>query len=509
MNQKLVEKIKESLAAVLPVTGVVLLLSITITPMPLSTLAMFLTGAVLLILGMGLFTLGADMAMMPIGEKVGVQLTKTTKLWLIALSCFIIGVIITIAEPDLTVLAQQTPGVPNMVLILCVAVGVGIFLVLAFLRSLFSWNLNWILIACYTVVFVLAFFVPKRFLAVAFDSGGVTTGPITVPFIMALGVGLATVGKSEKAGEENNFGLIALCSVGPILWVLILGMLYDSAGGSYTPLSIPHVFTTRDLWMKFQPAFHDYGEEVLAALAPVIAFFVIFQIFFLKMRRNALVRILVGIVYTFLGLTLFLTGVNVGFMPAGYTLGTMLAGLEFKWILVPLGMLIGYFIVKAEPAVAVLNKQVEDITEGVISQSTMMKGLSIGMAVSVGLAMLRVLTGVSIMWILIPGYFIALGLAFVVPRIFTAVAFDSGGVASGPMTATFLLPFAMGACDAVGGDILMDAFGIVAMVAMTPLIIIQLIGLLYRIRTAHNERVAITIAEEEIIDLTIKEEMPA
>ena len=505
----LAEKIKESLAAVLPVTGIVLLLSITVTPMPLSTMAMFLTGAVLLIVGMGLFTLGADMAMMPIGEKVGVQLTKTTKLWLIALSCFVIGVIITIAEPDLTVLAQQTPGVPNIVLILCVAVGVGLFLVLAFLRSLFSWNLNWILIACYIIVFTLACFVPRKFLAVAFDSGGVTTGPITVPFIMALGVGLATVGKSDKAGEENNFGLIALCSVGPILSVLLLGMVYGSSEGNYTPLSIPFVETTRDLWLQFRPGLGEYGHEVLLALAPVIVFFIIFQLFFLKMRRNALVRIIVGIVYTFLGLTLFLAGVNIGFMPAGYTLGTQLAGLEYNWILIPLGMLIGYFIVKAEPAVAVLNKQVEDITEGVISQKMMMTGLSVGMACSVGLAMLRVLTGVNILWILVPGYAIALGLAFVVPKIFTAVAFDSGGVASGPMTATFLLPFAMGACDAVGGEILSDAFGIVAMVAMTPLIIIQLIGLVYRIRTAHSERVAIAMAEEEIIDLTIKEEMHA
>lgn len=508
MSRKLKEKIKESLAAVLPVTAIVILLCITVTPMPLTTLSMFLVGAFLLIIGMGLFTLGADMAMMPIGEKVGVQLTKTNKLGLIALSCFVIGMIITIAEPDLSVLAGQTPGVPDMVLILCVAVGVGLFLVMAFLRSLFGWNLNRILIGCYIVVFALAFFVPRDFLAVAFDAGGVTTGPITVPFIMALGVGLASVGKNEKGGEENNFGLIALCSIGPILSVLILGMVYGSSGGSYTPLRIPEVSSTRELWLQFQPAFLEYAIEVASALAPILIFFVIFQIFFLKLRRVQLMRIIVGMIYTFIGLTLFLTGVNVGFMPAGYTLGTMLAGLDYSWILVPLGMLIGFFIVKAEPAVVVLNKQVEDITEGVISQKVMMTGLSIGMAISVGLAMLRVLTGLPLLYILIPGYVIALGLSFAVPKIFTSIAFDSGGVASGPMTATFLLPFAMGACDAVGGNILTDAFGIVAMVAMTPLIIIQIIGLLYRIRTAHNNKPQPAYAEDEIIDLTIKEDEP-
>ena len=509
MNRKLKEKIMESLAAVLPVTVIVLLLSVTLTPIPLATVSLFLVGAVLLILGMGLFTLGADMAMMPIGEKVGAQLTRTNRLGLIALSCFVIGVIITIAEPDLSVLASQTPGVPDMVLILCVAGGVGLFLVLAFLRSLFGWDLSRILIVCYAAVFLIAFFVPRDFLAVAFDAGGVTTGPITVPFIMALGVGLAAVGKSGKSGEENNFGLIALCSVGPILSVLILGMVYGASGGSYTPLTIPALTTTRELWLQFQPAFLEYAKDVATALAPILLFFLIFQIFFLKLRRVQLLRILVGIVYTFVGLTLFLTGVNVGFMPAGYTLGAMLAGLPIRWILVPLGMLIGFFIVKAEPAVVVLNKQVETVTEGVISQKMMMTGLSVGMAISVGLSMVRVLTGISVLYFLIPGYLIALALTFAVPKVFTSIAFDSGGVASGPMTATFLLPFAMGACDAVGGSILTDAFGIVAMVAMTPLIIIQLIGLLYRIRTARARGPQPVFEQEEIIELDWREEVPA
>ena len=297
--------------------------------------------------------------------------------------------------------------------------------------------------------------------------------------------------------------------MGPILSVLILGMVYGASGGSYTPLTIPEVPTTRELWLQFQPAFLQYAREVAAALAPILLFFLIFQIFFLKLRRVHLLRILVGIVYTFTGLTLFLTGVNVGFMPAGYTLGAMLAGLDINWILVPLGMLIGFFIVKAEPAVAVLNKQVETVTEGVISQKMMMSGLSVGMAISVGLSMVRVLTGLPVLWLLIPGYLIALGLTFVVPKVFTSIAFDSGGVASGPMTATFLLPFAMGACDAVGGSILTDAFGIVAMVAMTPLIIIQLIGLLYRIRTAHAHGPQPVYEQEEIIELDWNEEVSA
>lgn len=505
MNQKLKLKILESLQAVVPITLIVLALGMTIVPMTLSTLLLFLAGAVFLIVGMGFFTLGADMAMMSIGEQVGTQLTRSKKLWLIVAACFVIGIVITVAEPDLQVLARQTPAVPDLVLILTVAVGVGFFLVLSFLRILFAWNLSWLLIGFSAAVFLLAAFVPDAFLAVAFDSGGVTTGPITVPFILALGLGLTAV-RADKNADNDSFGLVALCSIGPILSVLILGLIYDPQGGSYTPLSLPQLSHTRELWLTFGRALPDYLREVLLALAPILAFFLLFQLFFLKLRRRPLVKILVGMLYTFIGLTLFLAGVNIGFMPAGHAIGKQLAGLPVRWLLVPLGMLIGYYIVKAEPAVVVLNKQVEDITGGAISQKMMMSGLSVGMAISLGLSMVRVLTGISLMWFLVPGYLIALGLSFFVPQIFTAIAFDSGGVASGPMTATFLLPFAMGACEAVGGNILTDAFGVVAMVAMTPLITIQLIGFVYRWKTKRAPAVPPernTPPEEEIIEFGV------
>lgn len=504
MNKKLKEKIAESLSCVLPVTCIVLLLGITVTPLPPEPLLLFLAGAAFLIVGMGFFTLGADMAMMPIGERVGAQLTKSGRLPVITVACFIIGAIITMAEPDLKVLAGQTPAVPDLVLIGAVAAGVGVFLALAFLRSLFGWSLSRILLVCYGILFVLSAFVPGDFLAVAFDSGGVTTGPITVPFIMALGVGLASLGRSSKNGG-NSFGLVALCSIGPILSVMLLGMTGDSSAGSYTPLVIPAISNSQDLWLVFQHQLPAYAWEVFIALFPILLFFIIFQIIFLKMRRRQVAKILVGMLYSYIGLTLFLTGVNVGFMPAGSYLGNMLATLSYRWILVPVAMVIGFYIVKAEPAVQVLNKQVEEVTGGSISQRTMMTGLSAGMAISLGLSMVRVLTGLHLMWLLVPGYALALGLSFVVPPIFTSIAFDSGGVASGPMTATFLLPFAMGASEAVGGSILTDAFGIVAMVAMTPLITIQLIGLVYKWDTASAKRAPACqppCDEQEFIELS-------
>ena len=450
--------------------------------METGTLLVFLTGAVLLIVGMGFFQLGAEMSMTPLGQGVGGQLFKTRNLALIIIVSFFMGTFITIAEPDLQVLAQQVPSVPNMTLIVFVAFCVGIFLVAALFRMLFSISLPRMLLFFYVIVFVLAFFVPDSFLAVAFDSGGVTTGPMTVPFIMALGIGISSI-RGDRHAADDSFGLVALCSIGPILAVLLLSLIFHVDGSTYEAAALPEISNSVELWHLFLVSFPHYMQEIAVSLLPIVLFFAIFQVTVLKITGRTLVRIGVGLVYTYLGLVLFLTGANVGFMPAGSYLGTVLAGLNYRWILVPIGMIIGFFIVKAEPAVYVLNRQVEEITDGAISASAMGASLSAGVAFSVGIAMVRVLTGVSILWFLIPGYAIALSLSLVVPKIFTAIAFDSGGVASGPMTATFLLPLAQGACIAVGGDIVKDAFGVVAMVAMTPLITIQILGVIYKLRS--------------------------
>ena len=478
------EKLKEALTAVSPTIGIVLLLSFTIAPIPPSILLLLLFGAVLLIIGMMFFTLGAELAMTPVGEKIGTRIANSRNLGIVLLLCFLLGFIITISEPDLQVLAEQVPSVPNAVLILAVAVGVGFFLMIAMLRMLFSKTLRSLLILFYFLVFVLAFFVQDDFLAVAFDSGGVTTGPMTVPFIMALGGGFAAV-RSDKHAEDDSFGLVSLCSIGPILAVLLLGLLYHPESTGYAGSEIPVIRDSVELWRYFAAGLPKYIEEIAVSLLPIILFFAVFQMISLKMRGRPLKKIVIGMVYTYVGLVLFLTGVNVGFMPAGNYLGAMIAGLSYRWVLIPIGMVIGYFIVKAEPAVYVLKEQVEEITSGAISGEAMGLSLSLGVSVSIGLAMIRVLTGISIFWFILPGYLIALALSFFVPKIFTAIAFDSGGVASGPMTATFLLPFAMGACEAVGGNIVQDAFGVVAMVAMTPLITIQIMGAVYKYRFAH------------------------
>ena len=499
-NKQLAEKTRESMASVLPVTAIVFLLSITAAPLEPGTLVLFLFGAILLIAGMGFFTLGVDMSMIPMGEGMGTALSQARHPLLPLLIYFLLGVLTTMAEPDLQVLAGQVPAIDTQVLVVTVAVGVGLFLAAAALRVRRGIPLRRLLLACYALVFLLAALVPGELVPVSFDSGGVTTGPITVPFLMSLGLGLASA-RSDADAASDSFGLISLCSIGPILSVLVLGAVYGL--DEVVPSSAPtlQVSTTADAARRFLDALPEYAHEVAVALLPIAGVFAVFQLAARRFKGSQLLRIGLGLLYAYVGLVLFLCGVNVGFMPAGQLIGASVASGAHRWLLVPIGMLIGFYIVKAEPAVAVLTKQVEEVSNGAISHRAMGRALSIGVCVSVGLAMVRVLTGLNILWLLVPGYAVSLGLTFFVPPIFTGIAFDSGGVASGPMTATFLLPFAMGACSALGGSIMTDAFGTVAMVAMTPLVTIQAMGLYSQLRHKlarrrllyHMERVEDTV----------------
>lgn len=488
------------MASVLPITGIVLILSILIVPMEIGTLALFLTGAVFLIVGMGFFQLGAEMAMTPLGQGVGARLVKGKSVLIVAGICFLMGAVITISEPDLQVLANQVASIPNQVLIWTVAAGVGIFTVAAVLRILFHISLAKMLMVLYILLFLLSIPAPSEFVAVAFDAGGVTTGPMTVPFIMAIGIGLSSA-RSDKDGQSDSFGFIALCSIGPIMMVMLLGIFYHPTDAVYTAIEVTEVETTRDVAKIFVQSLPQYMEEVLISILPVAGVFLLFQILTRHFHRRQAIRMCVGMIYTVIGLILFLTGVNVGFAPVGNLLGSGISSGIYKWLLIPIGILIGYYIVKAEPAVQVLNHQVEEITGGTVSHTMMNAALSIGVSAAVGLAMMRVLTGLSIYWIVVPGYIIALILSRFVPPVFVGIAFDSGGVASGPMTSTFLLPLAMGACTAIGGNVVTDAFGIVALVALAPLIAIQIMGIFYSLKLKTDKKAAEEISDDIIVEL--------
>ncbi|MBR2353348.1 MAG: DUF1538 domain-containing protein [Clostridia bacterium] len=509
LKKQLLEKFKEALFSVLPVSIIVLILSfIMVKDNLLEFITLFVIGTVLLVLGMTFFTLGADVSMMRIGQSIGSHITKSRKLWFVALICFILGVIVTIAEPDLRVLAENVPIVKTSVMIWAVAIGVGLFLMVSFFRVYLQIRLSYILIAMYVLAFVLAAspLIHPDFVASAFDSGGVTTGPITVPFIMALGVGLASV-RGDKTSNEDSFGLVALCSIGPILTVLILGVFGDTSSIEAGPESTVIYQSVWEVLLAYVRAIPHYIEEVAVALSAIVAFFLAFQLISLRLPWDEVAKIGVGMLYTFLGLVLFLTGVNIGFMPVGTFIGQTLGDSTLSWLLIPIGALIGWFIVSAEPAVHVLKQQVEDVTEGAIRGKSVGFALAIGVSLSVALALLRVLTGLEIWWILVPGYLFSLVMTFFVPPIFTSIAFDAGGVASGPMTATFLLPLSLGACAAVGGNPLTDAFGLVAFVAMTPLVTIQLLGLIGKLKALHASRVSVgqLVLSDEIIELNFEE----
>ena len=501
--RELLVKIKEALISVLPVALIVIILNFTpLVNLSSKELMVFIVCAIFLIIGIGLFNLGADLAMTPMGEHVGSGITKSKNLVLLLSICFALGVLITVAEPDLSVLAQQ---VGSNILILFVGIGVGLFLLISVLKIVFKRNLASLLMYFYMLLFALALLLiaidPEnaKLIPLSFDSGGVTTGPITVPFIMALGVGIAaTIG--GKRSNENSFGLIALCSVGPILAVVILSFI---SGGNINEPNLNDYLIADNLLLALVLTMWKVTKEVTLALGLVVAFFFIIKFIFLKLPRKKIYQILFGVLFTYIGLIVFLTSVNIGFMPIGFKMGQELAKISPIAITI-FGFILGLVVVLAEPAVHVLKNQVEEITAGTVSKKSMMIALSIGVGISICLSMIRIIFGFSILYYLIPGYLISLGLSFFVPRMYTAIAFDSGGVASGPLTSTFILPFAIGACVSLNGNILADAFGIVAMVAMTPLITIQLLGFKAVVHTAMKEKIAmrriLTEDDDKIID---------
>jgi hypothetical protein len=471
LNKILLEKIKDSLQSILPMTIIILIICL-IFGTQASDIGEFLIGAFMLIIGLILFTLGATGSMMPLAENIGSYITRKRKLWFLILIGFLIGFMITISEPAILVLSEQFNKESPLIFILIVAFGVGIFVVVALLRIIFQIKLSYIFIGFYSLIFIIAFvlnFVNPSYVPVAFDSGGATTGPMAVPFIMALGLGVS-LSRGDSRSEDDSFGLVGVASIGPILAIMISGLFLS------TPTESPS--ETFTLWGFLG----KYLIEVGIAIIPFLIFFFIFNFLVFHFPKKKVIRILISFLYTYIGLALFLAGANAGFVSIGDYLGKAFGELKNNWLLVPAGMLFGAVIVLAEPSVIVLNKQVEEVTSGAISRRAMMISMSVGVSMAIGLACIRVLTGINILWFLVPAYGIALILLFFVPQVFSAIAFDSGGAVSGAMTSTFLVPFVIGAATILGTNVLTDAFGLVAFVAMAPLVTIQVMGLIYHIK---------------------------
>ncbi len=500
--ETLIEKIKEACMSVLPIALIILLLSFTVCPLPNGIFIAFVVGTCLLVVGLGLFSLGAELSMERIGSHIGANLTKSRNIPIIAIISLIVGVLITISEPDLHVLAGYT-GEQKFAFILAVAAGLGAFLVIAVMRIIFNVKFKYILAGGYGIIIALAiasYIIDPKFLAIAFDAGGVTTGAMSVPFVMSIGAGIAAI--SSQNEDDSSFGLMSVCSIGPIISVLIMGLCGGFENIFYTPHSTPTFGDSQEMGLAFLSAIPTIVKDVLMGLLPIIIFFLIYQLFTVRVQKKEMAQIFIGALYTFLGMLLFLVGVNVGFMPVGSYLGSSFGNMGvWAWIVIPIGAVIGFCMTYAEPAVGVLNKQVEEATQGAIPPKVIPMAMAIGVATASGLAMVRALTSVGILPFLVIGYIVAVLLAFVCPGLFTSIAFDAGGVASGVMAATFMLPLAIGICEARGAadSVMIDAFGTIALIAMAPPISIQIVGVMYKLKLKHSGAVESVDTEDTIV----------
>lgn len=492
------EKIKESLFSVLPIILLVLLINFTVLPSDTSVLINFFVGAVFIVLGMAIFLYGVESGITPIGNLLGASVKKIqSKIWIIVLAGIMLGFFISIAEPDLHILAGQVSDVTannidKLSIIVVVSIGIALLFSFGLIRILYDFPLYIILTVLYLIILVLSFFSPPQFMIIAFDSSGATTGALTVPFLLAVATGVASLKKDAKAAEKDSFGLIAIVSSGAIIAVMLMAIITQQEMVA-SCVNIESGNSTDILKSVFHTLI-DKTKDGLLAFSPLLIIFLIFQKISFHLSKKQRNRALLGILYSFIGLTLFLTGANSGFIAIGIQIGYNLATMDNEFLLIIIGFFLGLFIVLAEPAVYVLTRHVENVTSGYINRKMVLISLAIGIGFSVALSVLRIIIPQLQLWhYLLPGYIIAIVLTYFVPKIFVGIAFDAGGVASGPMTATFILAFAQGAAEStVSADPLIDGFGIIAMVALTPLITIQLLGLIYKIKSKkggieHNE----------------------
>ncbi|URM31555.1 DUF1538 domain-containing protein [Cytobacillus firmus] len=483
----LLPKIKEVLFAVLPITALVIILNFTITQLDSFLIIRFVIGAILIIIGLSVFLLGVDIGITPIGQMMGAGMAKTNKIWIVIAAGLVLGFIISIAEPDLHILAGQielvTSGlISKGYIVVIVSIGIAALLSAGLVRIVYNLPLYKLLTILYLIIFILAIFTSPEFLAISFDASGATTGALTVPFILALALGVSSLKKDSQASEQDSFGLVAVASTGAIISVMIMSILSkaDKISGS-----LEHHDPSADILGPFLYKTPILAGEVFLALLPILLIFLLLQKLIFKISKKAVHKILKGIVFTFLGLVLFLAGVNAGFMDVGTAVGHSIASLDSKAYIIIIGFILGFVTILAEPAVHVLTHQIEDVTSGYVKRKVVMISLSIGVGAAVALSVLRIIIPELQLWhYLLPGYAIAIAMTYFVPKLFVGIAFDSGGVASGPMTATFILAFMQGAAESIeGANVLIDGFGMIAMVALTPLIALQVLGFIFKLKS--------------------------
>jgi hypothetical protein len=482
----LVIKFKEVLSSVLPIAAFVVILHFTLVPLPTYLFIRFLIGAVFIIVGLSIFLLGVELGITPLGNHVGSSLSKSNKVKILVIITLVVGFFISMAEPDLQILADQvslvTGGILSKISIVgAVSIGIGAMLTYGLIRIVYNLKINFSFLILYGIIMILSFFVGPEFLAIAFDASGATTGALTVPFILNLAIGVSVLKKNSRVSEQDSFGLVGITSTGAILGILLMGLFSNT--GTFQGNAGEAAAEVTSIMQPFLHHFPIISFESLLALGPITVIFILFQIFSFKFNARITGKIFKGILYTLIGLILFLVGVNAGFMEVGSELGSRIAA-QNKWLVVAIGFVLGFVTIFAEPAVHVLTHQIETVTSGSIKRGIIFAALSIGVGAAVALSMIRILVpGIELWHYILPGFGLAVILSFFVPELFVGIAFDSGGVASGPMTATFVLAFSQGVSSSIpGSNMLQDAFGMISIVAMMPIITIELLGLISKIK---------------------------
>lgn len=481
------EKLKEVLYSVIPIVTIVIVLHFTLVPLESQLLSRFIIGTILIILGLILFLIGVDLGITPLGNIVGSTIARSNKLLIIIASGLILGFFVSIAEPGLIVLSNQvdivTGGqISSMSILIVVSVGLAILLTAGLLRILYNVKLNRMLSVIYGIVFFLAIFTSSEFLAIAFDASGATTGILAVPFILALANGVAKLKKDSKSAEEDSFGLVALASAGAIIGVMVLSIITGPTDYSPVPFEIPESIS---IFQAFGDSLPNAIRDGVFSILPLLVVFVVLQKIAFRLGAKPFRRMVAGFIYAFIGLIIFLLGVNAGFMDVGGVIGSTIASMGNNYYLVIVGFFVGVVTILAEPAVHVQTKQIEEVTSGYVNRKAVLMALSLGVGIAIALSMIRIIIpGLQLWHYLVPGYIISISLSYIVPNLFVGIAFDAGGVATGPMTTTFILAFTQGAANAVDhASILIDGFGMIATVAMMPIISLQILGFIFHLKS--------------------------
>lgn len=487
------EKFLEVVRSVLPIVLLVLLIHFIFVPLPGSSLAGFLLGALIIVIGLTIFLTGIDIAMEPIGSYMGKGIALSNKIIVLILAGLLLGFFISAAEPSLTVLGNQiatvTGGaVSSAFIVIVVSLGIAVMVVVGLLRIVYSLSIIPILTAAYALILLLSFFTSNEFLSISFDASGATTGSVTVPFLLALSSGIATLRKSSKNAGEDRFGLVAIASTGAILSVMLVNIISptEELSGSLDIV----MGTEQGLFLDFLSQILSQLVEVLIAILPIVILFGLYQFISLKLSKRKIRRIWLGVLYTYIGLVLFLAGVNAGFMNVGSLIGYTLAEQESYVLLCGIGFAMGFLSILAEPAVSVLTRQIGQATSGAIKPFAVLMTLSVGVGLAILLSSMRLIfVGLELWHLLLPGYLLAISLSYIIPKRFVGMSFDAGGVASGPMTATFILAFIQGSAEAIPhASVLIDGFGMIALVALMPILSLQIFGYIYHLKSLKANR---------------------